>query len=153
MTCLKTDCYKKANTFIFVQMWCTGCRELVLHKWQTHWTCDILVVRRWLRISGKRRWENEIWWTPICTQPLVRPWASCSGFLMNPPERHQRGLRPVEASCSCFPMKHLEPAWPRCQEGASCSGFLMKLPESLTAQGTRITFFRLTGFANSTVSG
>ena len=43
-------------------------------------------------------------------QPLVQPRASCSGFLMKPPERHQRGLRPVEASCSCFPMKHLEPA-------------------------------------------
>ena len=27
-----------ANTFIFVQMWCTGCRELVPHKRQTHWT-------------------------------------------------------------------------------------------------------------------
>ena len=30
--------------------------------------CGVLVVRRWFRISGRRMWENEIWWISIVNQ-------------------------------------------------------------------------------------
>ena len=38
----------------------------------------VLVVRRWFRISGKRMWENEIWW--MCVGLNVVYWRSGVGY-------------------------------------------------------------------------